>query len=67
MIKIDLSVSQLTAAQRTALQTAAPILKIMLRRFLRVWRRMTPEQRVIFMEKNPVIANLVEAIQESFE
>jgi len=67
MIKIDLSISQLTAAQRTALQNAVPILKIMLRRFLRVWRRMTPEQRIIFMEKNPVLANLVEAIQEAFD
>lgn len=67
MIQIDLSISQLTATQRTALSTAAPILKIMLRRFLRVWRRMTPEQRSIFMSKNPVIANLVEAIKEAFE
>lgn len=66
-LQVNLSVSSLTAVQRTAIQTAAPIIKTYLRRCLRVWRRLTPEQRTIFLSKNPALANIVEAITEAFE
>lgn len=65
--QIDLSISQLTAAQRTAVQTAAPIIKTYLHRCIRIYRRMTPDQQTIFLAKNQVLANIINAVQEALD
>ena len=67
MIRINLAISQLTNTQKTACQTAAPIFKEWLRRSLRVYRRLNDVQKARFLLKNPVLANIIDAVMEAID